>query len=61
MSLSYQRRKKVIRAEKKQRGTNFIPEKEFRQLQADWERQVIGSPICSLQDLIDGRSRTATS
>lgn len=55
MSIAYKRRKKTIRDLKAQMGVNAIPRKMFCQLQANWERQVTGPPIGTLQDLMDAR------
>ncbi len=55
MSQGYKTRLKRIRDEKKHRATqgvfeNAIPLKDFRYMQAEWDREITGPPIGTLAD-----------
>ena len=62
MSIAYRKRKKAIRDEKRRRKTipgpkgldskGHIPVMAFYQMQADWEREITGPPIGTLEDLM---------
>ena len=65
MSTAYRKRRKRIRDLKKALplkdldGSNLIVminPKRFTQLQADWDREVTGPPIGTLQDLVEARA-----
>ena len=57
MSIAYKKRKKAIRDEKRRRGPKGllhgqIPEMDFAMLQANWQREIDGPPLCSLADMV---------
>ena len=58
MSVSYNRRKKAIKAAIKILGYP-IPPLDFAYLQANWSRVIDGSPIGTLQDILDARKNAA--
>ena len=52
MSIAYKKRKKAIREAKRQHPEGKLSLKEFRELQASWQRAVDGLPLCSLADIL---------
>ena len=53
MSLSYRRRKKRIKAEKRKlERTSHIEPKNFVLLQANWRREVDGPPLGTLAQMM---------
>jgi len=55
MTISFKRRSKKIRAEKKLLGVNIIPEKTFNYLQAHWRVAVDGPCIGTLEQFIKAK------
>lgn len=60
MSLAYRNRKKRIKRLKRTLPAEsmegpHIKRSVFRQLQADWEREITGPPIGTLEDFVRGR------
>lgn len=53
MTIAYRRRKKAIKIEKRKlKWSSFIEPKDFAYLQANWQRQVNGPPIGTLEQLV---------
>ena len=54
MSIAYQNRKRAIAAAKRTNPEwcNGIPLKDFRYMQANWERQITGPPLGTLADFL---------
>ena len=57
MSYAYRQRKKAIKRLKRERGEAIIPLTDFRSIQAAWQREIDGWPICTLEQIVNARGK----